>query len=87
MARVLADQDLAIEPDEDHVLGGDLLEAERRRLHPDAAAARVANRDVAPDEVVVPVGAEDAAAKRDLLAERLLGRGCYLAHGCLLGQG
>jgi hypothetical protein len=66
------------ERDQDHVLGGDLIEAERGGLHPRPAALRVARRHVAPHVIVMAVGAQDAAAEGDLLAELLLGHAVVL---------
>jgi hypothetical protein len=67
----LALEHLAVPRDEQHLFRAHLLQAPRRRLHPDAAAVGVARRDVTPDEVALVLEAEDAAAERDLLAKLL----------------
>ena len=59
---------LAVPRDEDHLLRADLLEPERRGLHPDAAAVGIAGGDVSPHEIALVLQREDAAAERDLLA-------------------
>ncbi|GAA1722305.1 hypothetical protein GCM10009734_28140 [Nonomuraea bangladeshensis] len=63
----LATEQLAVPVDVDDAAGGDLLVAVPGRLEPQAPPAGVAPRQVAPDEVGVPVGGEDPAAGGDLL--------------------
>jgi len=69
MPRSVAVQDLAVESDEDDVVGGDLLEAVGRGLHPDPASIGVPRRDVPPNVVIVAVGAQDATSESHQLAQ------------------
>jgi hypothetical protein len=62
----LALEHLAVRGDEDHLVRPDLLESDRRSLHPDAAPGGIAGGDVPPDEVALVFQAEDPAPQRNL---------------------
>ncbi len=63
---VLTLEQLPVPRDEDHMVGRDFLEAERRRFHPDSAAPWIACRHVTPDEVALILELQDPAAEGNL---------------------
>src|SRR5439155_26846399 len=65
MAAAGALEHLPVAVDEDDVVRGDLVETEPARLHPYAAALRIAGGRVAPDVVGVAVLGEHTAGARD----------------------